>query len=351
MTLRRPPGEPVVASTLKLRAERPNVLFLLEQIIRRCLATKPEDRFPDASALARALDGCRSLALARERLPFMEPVSRTLRRMPRFAILWLFASCFAPHLVGSVFLPAYNQLTLPPPPEQDSPFGLHPCTWIALRYGGIVYPVVILIAARLYASPALVWWRLMSNRPVFAEQVDLARRQLSRAPMGAVGLSVLGWLPLLAYIPISADSIGVRLGSGHIFHVAASVLISLLIAATYTWYILQYAIVRFAYPEMWCDASSYLENARHDLAPIVRRVPWFQVAAILVPLAGASLFLILVGEVESHSLLRALLLFLIVLGMAGVGASVHYGGKISQTIDALTLPGEPNESYWRQTSL
>jgi hypothetical protein len=323
---RRTPPEP-------LRARLPEISFALDHAIGRCLAGDPADRFQNAGQLAASLDGCRLLEAARRRLPPPGPFIHLAERAPLAAAIPL---SFLPHVLGNLFTPAYSFLVLSGrlPPEQ-----LLGVVWISAIYGGFMFPLMAGWVLLRYTWAARVWMRLRRGEPLRADELDRARGRLLTIPMMSVAMSLAAWLPLLAYVPAGLQLFGTGMTWYEFAHFAVSILLSLLIATTYSFFMLQYLVTRLFYPLAWADAASLVAVARKELAPIGRRVRWFQIGAGLVPLLGAIL-IVSVGpeafQAGSYLAFRLLIVALIVLGMAGMPYAIHVGGLILRAIEALT---------------
>ena len=315
-----------------LRTEFPDISYALDYTTRRCLAGDPQQRYPDSSKLADALNGCRMLERARQQLPPAGWFTRAIARAPLPATI---ALSFLPHLLGNLFTPAYNALILFPRFSQTQQFGL---AAISALYGGVAFPLTIAIVVIVYLPAVRVWRRLETNGPLQAEEVDRARGRLLTVPMAAVGLSALAWLPLLLFIPTSLQVLGAGMSLPEFAHLVVSVLLALLVATTYSFFVLQFAIVRVFYPQAWADAAGFDARSRQELAAVPSRLRGFQIAAGLVPLVGAILILALgpdAFEAGGYRAFRWLLFGLIVLGMAGIPFSIHVGGLIAKSIEAL----------------
>ncbi len=315
-----------------LRLEFPEIPYALDYTTLRCLAGDPEQRYSDAGKLADALDGCRMLERARQHLPPAGRFTRAIARAPLAAAIVL---SFLPHLLGNLFTPAYNALILFPRFSPAQRFGL---VYISALYGGIVFPLMIAVVVIAYLPAVRVWRRLETDGLVCTDEIDRARRRLLTVPMAAVGLSALAWLPLLLYMPVSLQVIGAGMSFPEFAHLVVSVLLAFLIAATYSFFVLQYAIMRVFYSQAWSDAACFDALSRRELAAVPARLRGFQIAAGLVPLVGAILILALgpeTFEAGSYLAFRWLIFCLIVLGMAGIPFSIHVGSLTAKSIDAL----------------
>ena len=318
-----------------LHLEFPEIPYALGYTTHRCLAGDPEQRFPDAGKLGDALEGSQMLERARQQLPPAGLITRIIAQAPLAAAI---ALSFLPHLLGSLFITAYDALILFPRFSNTQQLGL---AWISALYGGVTFPLIIVVVLIVYLPAVRVWRCLDTDVLLPTEEVDRARGRLLTVPMAAVGLSALAWLPLLLFIPTSLQLMRAGMSLLEFGHMAVSVLLALLIAATYSFFVLQYVILRVFYPLAWADATRFHFLSRQELAPVPSRLRAFQIAAGFVPLVGAILILTLspeAFEADSHLAFRWLTFGLIVLGMAGIPISIHVGGLIAESIDAFLGP-------------
>jgi hypothetical protein len=125
--------------------------------------------------------------------------------------------------------------------------------------------------------------------------------------------------------PVSPELVG---------HFLISFWIAGLIAATYSFFAVQFIALRILYPRLWVDARGMGETAASELASIEPRLRTFQLLAALIPLAGATL-LIGLGPEDLSRNVRLLVAALIVSGMAGIGPAVLLAGMLTRTLRVL----------------
>ncbi|MEQ8789956.1 MAG: serine/threonine-protein kinase [Pirellulaceae bacterium] len=320
-----------------LRTVTPAFPLALDTAIARCLAGAPEDRYADAGRMADALDGCRQLLRSVEQLPKAGPITRLIEYAPLAAAIPL---SFWPHILCNVFTPAYNFLILFPRLTSGQRGAL---IWMSVVYGLVMFPLQAAVVVKLFGWSAGVWMNIKRGQATGAADVQRARRRLLTVPVTAVVMSLTAWIPLLFCVPACLFASGAGMRWSELGHFLMSVVVSLLLAAMYTFLVLQFFIVRVIYPRMWADASEFASTARRELAAIPMRLRWSQSGAGLVPLFGAILIVILGPEAFAKAgdlAFRLLLLTLIVFGMCGMPFALHIGGLITRSIDALTDAGD-----------
>jgi serine/threonine protein kinase len=314
-----------------LRDLCPDVPYALEHVAFKCLAGDAAERFASAGQLAESLDGCRLLEIARKRLPRRGILARSVARAPMLTVMTL---GFLPHLLGTLYNPAYNALILFP--RYNAEYRVEVFLSAAL-YGVIVFPLLIAFVVNRYLPSWRVWRRLNGDSPPEAIEVNRARLNLLQVPTMAVKLAIAGWFPLLVFIPVYQYLRGAGFIWSEYAHFAVSVLLSFLVASTYSFFALQYVVVCLFFVEFWADARKFIQTSRVELADVPAKLRWFQAGAFL-PLVGAILVL-LVGpqSIAAGSYLAFASLMICLIGLAMVGAflSIHVGGLISKAVDAL----------------
>jgi serine/threonine protein kinase len=331
---RRTPPEP-------LRKMSPAFPLALDTAIARCLAPAPGDRFSDAGQLAEALDGCRQLIGSMQRLPKAGPFTRLLEYAPVAAAIPL---SFWPHVLGNLFTPAYNFLILLPRMTDGQRWAL---IWMSLLYGLVMFPIQATLVVLIFGRSARVWFRIKRGEPAGSEDVQRARERLLTIPPVAVAMSVGAWAPLLVCVPATLFASGAGMSWAEAGHFLMSIVLSLTLATIYSYLVLQYFVVRVIYPRMWADAADYVAVARRELAAVSSRLRWAQTGAVITPLFGAMLIVLLGPEAFAAAgslAFRLLILTLIVFGMCGMPFALHIGGLINRSLDALVSSEQSRQS-------
>ena len=318
------------ASPRQLRAAIPEVL---DRVVRRCLEPEPEHRYQKAEELAQALEGCRELRQMERDFPQARAVTRLCLRVPVRTII---ALAFLPHLLGSVVNITYNALCIVNNLSQRQQQAF---TEILLVYNAVVYPFCLWVVWRWVIPIFQLLRRLGGPERVEAEEAARLRRRALGVPALSVGLSCLGWLPGGLLFPLGIDWLAEPVPAAVVGHFLVSFTIAGLIATTYSYFGIQFFVLRVLYPRLWLDPKAPRQQAQRELHPIEGRLRAFEFAAGLIPLSGAVL-LVGVGPDSQFTLpFRLLVVGLIGLGMAGFGAALLVSGRLSRTLNVLLGAG------------
>jgi len=301
-------------------------------VVRRCLEPDPARRYQSAADLARALDGCRELRGVEKALPPAGPLTRGLERFP-FALGFLLV--LLPHVLGSVVNVGYNALRIAERlrPEQKATFHR-----LVFEYNAVTYPFCIVLMLALVLPLRRVRRELAGPEPPSAARVAAARRSVLRLPLWCVVLSCVGWLPGGVLFPFGIDRLAGPIAADVYHHFLISFTISGVIALTYSFFAMQYVSLRVLYPQLWTDARDVRATARAELAGIDRRLAWFQILAVLIPLSAAVLMVGVGPEefTEGYGTFRLLVTAMIALGMTGLGVAMVVSRRLHETLAALT---------------
>ncbi len=302
-------------------------------VLRRCLQPVREQRYPSAAELAQTLDGCRELRRVEKSLPPAGPITRALRRWP-FALGCLLV--LLPHFLGSIVNISYNSLQIADrlTPSQQTTF-----QHLVLTNNAIIYPEGILMLLALIVPVRGVRLRLAGSKPPSVEVVRAARRRALRFPAWCVVLSCLGWLPGGILFPWLLDCMTPGVTRAVYGHFLISFTISGLIALTYSFFAIEYVVLRVLYPLLWIDARGASTAAREELRGTEDWLAWFQFLAVLIPLAGAALMVGIGAEgfdSARYRTFRLLVTALIGLGMIGLAIAMVVRRRLTETLAALT---------------
>jgi len=305
---------------------------VLDRVVTRCLQPFPEDRFPTADELARALDGSREHQRVMQELPPAGPLTRRLLRAP-FTVGCLLM--LLPHLLGSVVNISYNSLRIVDQlsAAQQAAFGQ-----MVLLYNVLAYPACLALVVWAVTPVWRGWHALRRGALVSAADAALLRRQVLRLPLVALISSSIGWLPGGVLFPLGLQTLAGSCPPEVFGHFLVSFTVSGLIALTYSVYAALYVVLRVLYPQCWTDAAGLRRQARAELGPLARRLWVLQLLAGLIPLAGAIL-MVGVGPEDvtaGYRRFRLLVTTLIALGMVGFGVAMTLSGLLTQTLTALT---------------
>jgi hypothetical protein len=205
-----------------------------------------------------------------------------------------------------------------------------------LGYNLLMYPLCLAILAGAVPPVWRTWRDLGRRRAVSAERMATARRRLLRWPTWAVAASCLGWLPGGLLFPAALSAVAGAVGGEVFVHFVVSFTLSGLIALTYSFFAVQFLVLRVFYGRLWADGQDFGAKARREVGCLGRRLRWFQFPAGMIPLAGAVLMIGVGPATSGERAFRLLLTALIVLGMCGFGVTTVVQQLLSQTLAVLT---------------
>jgi serine/threonine protein kinase len=302
----------------------------LERIIARCLAARPSERYQSAADLDADLESCRELRRAERDLPRGGLLTRLAVAQP-----FLMAALLLPlaHILGSIVNIAYNMFQIDLTEAQKDVF-----VPLVVCYNLAVYPLCVGLFFRQVLPVYRTWQQLGRPGQVDPAEVDEARRRALRLPLWGIGLSCLGWLPGGVIFPLVLHLAAWPVPPEVFLHYAISFTISGLIAMTYATIAVEFVVVRVLYPGLWLDARGLRATARSELAREEGRLAVLQFLAVLIPLFGAVLLLVVAPE-KFHLTFRLLVTALLAAGMFGLGLAILAASAVRQAVDALTGTG------------
>jgi serine/threonine protein kinase len=307
-------------------------------VLRRCQEPEPEKRFAFATELAAALDGCRELRRIEKALPPAGRLTRALEHWP-FALGFLLA--LLPHFLGSIVNISYNALQIVGrlTEEQQATF-----LWLVPSYNALTYPIAVIAVLAFIRPVQRLLRQLSANESVSGEEVAAMRRRVLKLPAWCVFLSCLGWLPGGLLFPFFLDHWAGPISGAVYVQFLISFTISGLIALTYSFFAIQYLVLRVLYPTLWTDARQIHAVAREELRGTRDRLGLFQFLAVLIPLAAAVLMVGIGGEgfdSADYRTFRLLVTVLITLGMTGLGVAMLVSRRLTETLSALIESSSP----------
>jgi serine/threonine protein kinase len=320
---------------LSARQLNPEVSEALDRVLSRCLDPDPARRYQTAKDLAGALDGCRELRRIERALPAPGPLTRAGSRHP---LLLLLVLTFVPQVVGSLLNISYNALRIVGDltAAQQTTF-----TRLVLGYNVIVYPLCFLLLYHVVAPVWRTWSRLTRCEPIGAEEAAAARRRALSWPRWVVGLSGLGWLPGGILFPTVVHLASAPVSGAVFGHFLISFLLSGLIALTYSFFGVQFVVLRILYPRLWVECANLPETIRRELGPLENRLRLFQLLAGAIPLIGAVLMVAVGPEISGYRTFRLLVTGLITLGMAGFGLAILVNVLLLRIVTVFTSSPGP----------
>ncbi|MEQ8791782.1 MAG: serine/threonine-protein kinase [Pirellulaceae bacterium] len=319
----------------------PELSYAVDQTVQTCLAGEPSERFQDAGRLAAALAGCEALERARRRLPSAGAITQALEHLP---LLGGVATALSPHLVGNVMAAGFLALAAFPRLDASERVGY---LAVAVGYGLAAFSLTGLLVAVFFGRATSVSRRLKTGRIVDRRQVERGRRQALRFPRWSILISCGGWLPVLVVVPVGLAAVSGGITPGEYAVLAVSVIIGLLVATPYCYFLLQHQSVRLLYPLLWSDAADFTPIARRELAYAAPWMRGMQIISGLAPLAGAVL-LVLLGPntflTGGYLEFRLFTATLIVLGMAGIPLCIRANRLITESIDVFTQSHDSSDA-------
>jgi len=198
-------------------------------------------------------------------------------------------------------------------------------------YNLIVYPVAMALGLFAIWPIWRCWNALERGQPITEEAVRAARRRALQLPGWIAALTAGGWFPGGILFPLLIPDLELRLK----VHLFISFYLSGLIALAYSLCGAQFMVLRGLYPGMWCDARSFSQQARDELAPVAARLKHMQFLAGSIPLLAAVLTLGFSGD-SSDEGFKLLVVGLIILGGLGYHIASAVTRGLSQVVVVLT---------------
>lgn len=302
----------------------------LARVLLRCLDPEPARRFGSAAELARALEGCRELRCIERGLPEPGLLTRAALRAP---VMLLLVVALLPQVLSSIVNIAYNALQIVSQlsaAQQEAFFRL------VFVYNLLVYPLCIWLLCR-QALPVLRLWSRLERWPTAdGSQVSALRRRMLGWPEWTVLLSCLGWLPCAVVFPLGIGLLATPVELSVFVHFLISFTLSGLIALTYSFFLVQFVVLRVLYSRLWVDVQDLRATTRAELRGLPSRLRLFQLLAGAIPLAGAVLLVTFEPDLQDGRLVRLLAASLILLGMAGFALTLAVNQRLSRLLGLLT---------------
>lgn len=305
----------------------PEIPDYVERVVKCCLMPEPGDRYSSARVLARSLDGCLELRRIERELPAPGHLTRLAERRP-FAMLVAFA--VFPHVLGSILNISYNQLHIVNDlsTRQQEAFAR-----LVLGYNLVVYPICLYWCYRLVRPVWQAWWAGDSEQASCFEPGWVRRRALA-LPLWAVALACVGWLPGCFVFALGISYLAEPVGPELYLRFMVSSALSGLIALTYSFFGIEYVVLRVLYTRLWPDVREIRNTIADEIRPHEGRLRLFEFLAGVIPLIGAVL-MILGPDASFDRSFRLLLTALIILGMVGFGVAVWIDQALSAALAVL----------------
>lgn len=317
----------------------------MDQVLARCLAANPEDRFPTGAELARQLELCLQPRTQRLLRPRQRSIQRFLQRQPLWSML---AAGLAPNVLISGVNIVYNHEAFI---KYLSPAAQELFRRVQLLVvNGVCYPLATIILI-LIALPILkAVWRVQHGGELdSAFAARTRRRVLAYGDLVAV-VSAVTWLLSGVIFPLwirvhEGDSPSAGLQT--FLQFLASQALSGLLAATLTFFLLTFVMVRLVYP-LLINASVPHADELGGLRNLAWRVWIYFGLAVTVPF----LAVIIVSLVQTR--LSALIGVLGVVGLFGFILAFVLAHAIRRDLESLAVavapPGDAvgasTDSFW-----
>jgi serine/threonine protein kinase len=320
------------------RLDWPDTPKGLDHVLRRCLEPDPQRRYQTAGELAQALEGCREQQRIERELPHPGLVTSAALRHPWVMLLLL--GVF-PHVLGSLVNAVYNifqiisHLTL----RQQATF-----VTLLIAYNLAAYTFCLGVMVRLLWPDFRELQSLSRGEVAEGPWLNEVRRRFLALPMRAVLVSCLGWLPGGLLYPLGIHFWAGPLNLAVYAHFILSLTVSGLIALTYSYFGVQFMVLRVFYPWLWTEAKDRRQTTRAELASVQPRLRRFQLLAGVIPLTAAFLMVDVGPDIAGYHTFRLLILFLVALSLAGFVLAISTSNLLSQTLAVLTVSeGQPPE--------
>lgn len=285
----------------------------LKDVLLKCLAVDPDQRFATAGELSRQLQLCLSPKARSLLAPPMKMWSRTVRRFPLAALM---LAAVIPNALAAVFNFWYNhaEIALSLPEESLAAFWM-----LVALVNGTAFPVGIALCILIAWPVVRAFERLTdptgrSAAPATAPGADaealcwLRERCLCLGHYTA-GVCLVLWVIAGVAYPTGIYALSGSIGPAAVVHFLASMALCGLIAAAYPFFGVTFLSLRTFYPALIQSGPV----GSDDLAGLGRLSRWtwlYLLLATSVPLLAMTLLVL----IQSHNQLA-----LIVLGAAGLG--------------------------------
>lgn len=293
-------------------------------VLRRCLEVDPKERYESAAELASALAGARQLIAARRQLPKPGWLGALAIRRPLTTLL---ALALIPHVVATLLNIAYNAVQIELNETQMQTFAR-----ITVTYNCLIYLVCVTWGVRLLRKFHRMRTQLLAG-DIRGPDADFVRADsLTFGYRGNV-FAFAGWVPGGILFPLLLDRLAGPLPWNACLHFGISFALSGLVGMVYSYYGIQFVVLRALYPQLGNPESFDANVVREEVRKGTRWLEPFLILATLIPLAGAILLIAFAGETISLGF-RLLVTGLIVLGMLGVTGLV----RVQDRLAALLAP-------------
>lgn len=309
----------------------------VRSVLQRSLAAESTARWESADEMSKALADVSELRRTLAEVERGSLFSPWFRRRP---FLTLALVGLVPHVLGSLVNIPYNLLRIVAPDQRETFFRL--VNW----YNLLVYPGCIWICFEL-VRPVFRHWIRREER--FDDSVSLAdmRRRIVQFPIWNARVALLGWIPGMIWFPLGLHLLAGPLTWQKVCHLQLSILMSGLIALTYSSLGVLCLVVSVFYPALWVDPRDFRRHAGEEVRSfgvLLRMIP---ILAGAIPLLGALLLIatspLSFKEDVDYLIFRVLTISLIAFGMIGYQIAVIATTRAARAVDAFRGRSNPDE--------
>ncbi len=295
----------------------------LRDALLRCLDPDPAQRPATAGELARELALCLRPATRRLVRPPRSGWREAVARLPVLTILLL---GIVPNALASLFNIAYNEAEI----IANWPAARDAFEWIIPAVNGVLFPIGMFFFALAVWPVAAGLKRLRAGERLAAD--DLARRRQRCLRLGSVGalVCVACWATAGVVWPIAlrASAGPPPQGNGVYVHFLLSLVVCVLIAAAYPYFLITFLAVRVYFPALLGPDGPQPADAA-ALRRVERELSRYRAAAAAVPLLAVAL---LASRGVSNPIAAAVLS---VVGLVGVAVAFAIEGWTRADLAAL----------------
>ncbi|HQU42790.1 MAG TPA: hypothetical protein PK867_08255 [Pirellulales bacterium] len=313
----------------------------LSDVLLRCLAPGPAERFASAAQLARQLELCLQPGAQRLLLPH----GAWRRWAQRFSVPALLGAGLAPNVVGSALSIAYNQTAIVSKLGADAQRVFDTQLMVI---NPIAYSLAVAWLLRLAWPVVVGLYRRQRKQPEAPDERARQRRCCLRIGEYVAGVTAGTWMICGFVFPVwmrlDAQTANVMTLETYASFFTALVVCGLM-AATLSFFCVTFVAVRAFYPRL-TDADLSDAVAGRELATLARRSGYYFVAAVSVPFIAVLAAVLLLAAND-----RGAVIGLALIGLAAFFASCWFWREIQHDLDALEALVNPPSSLSDTSSL
>ena len=263
----------------------------LTQILLKCLAPDPEDRYDSEDELVAEFRLC--LQPEAQKL-LRTPTSGWLsfaRQHPQIALPLL---AFIPNAIAGVFNSVYNEGYI----VGQSQAAQEVFSTTRIGVNAVTFPLCLFVLAVVIWPLSSVFARMKRSVPPSAEQLPAFRRRTLRLGQLTAMIGIVGWIVAGFVYPASFHLAGLEVGASDYVHFMGSMALCGMIAAIYPFFGLTFISIRSLYGAFVQPAAMNKEDGA--LLEWLHRMTWVYLAlAAALPMLGVVL-LVSLGPEQSR---------------------------------------------------